>query len=276
MRPQPAPVRVSPEWLALREPADAAARAAELVDLALAKLPVATPLMIHDLGCGTGSMARWLAPRLPGTQHWIMHDLDFDLLAKAAADAPGAGADGSAVTCETRQGDVSLLTTRELAGASLFTASALLDMLTADELERLTSACVAAGCPALLTVSVVGRIDMTPADPLDDVIGKAFDDHQRRVSGDRRLLGPDAVRAAVDSFDRQGAEVIVRASPWYLGAAQTRLAQEWFVGWLGAACEQRPALTALTAVYFDRRMAELADGRLRVTVHHDDLLAFPR
>ncbi len=217
MRPQAAPVQVSSEWLALREPADATARSAELVELAMLHLPVAAPLMIHDLGCGTGSMARWLAPRLSATQHWVLHDRDFDLLAKAAAASPEAGADGSAVTCETRQGDVTLLTTRELAGASLLTASALLDMLTRDELERLTRACVAAGCPALLTVSVVGRVDLTPSDPLDDVIGEAFDAHQRRVSGERRLLGPGAVGAAVDSFNRLGAEVVVRASPWSLG-----------------------------------------------------------
>ena len=50
------------DWLALREPADAAARSAELVD----RLALRPPLLIHDLGSGTGSMARWLAPRLPG------------------------------------------------------------------------------------------------------------------------------------------------------------------------------------------------------------------
>jgi hypothetical protein len=26
--------------------------------------------VIHDLGCGTGAMGRWLAPVLPGPQHW--------------------------------------------------------------------------------------------------------------------------------------------------------------------------------------------------------------
>ena len=41
--------------------------------------------MIHDLGSGTGSMSRWLAPRLPGPQHWVLHDRDADLLARAAA-----------------------------------------------------------------------------------------------------------------------------------------------------------------------------------------------
>ncbi len=54
--------------------------------------------MIHDLGCGTGAMGRWLAPLLPGAQHWVVHDRDADLLALAAAEHPGPAADGAAVT----------------------------------------------------------------------------------------------------------------------------------------------------------------------------------
>ena len=59
-------VRVSPEWLALREPADAAARSAELAERLARHLPAAGRLVIHDLGGGSGAMGRWLAPRLPG------------------------------------------------------------------------------------------------------------------------------------------------------------------------------------------------------------------
>ena len=73
-------VRVSPEWLALREPADAAARSAELAGRLARHLPAAGPLVIHDLGGGSGAMGRWLAPRLPGPQHWVLHDRDVDLL----------------------------------------------------------------------------------------------------------------------------------------------------------------------------------------------------
>ena len=46
-------------------------------------------------------MGRWLAPLLPGAQHWIVHDRDADLLEIAAADLPGSAADGAAVTVET-------------------------------------------------------------------------------------------------------------------------------------------------------------------------------
>ena len=97
-----AAVRVSPEWLDLREPADAAARSAELAERLARHLPAGDRLVIHDLGGGSGAMGRWLAPRLPGPQHWVVHDRDAALLALAVADAPRA----AAVTVEARQSDI--------------------------------------------------------------------------------------------------------------------------------------------------------------------------
>jgi SAM-dependent methyltransferase len=269
-------VRVNPEWLALREPADAAARSTELVDLVAQTLRPVGRTIVHDLACGTGSMSRWLAPRLAGPQHWVLYDWDPDLLRHAAATMPRAAADGAEITFETRSRDITRLDAADLTGASLITASALLDMLTADEVGRVVTACVGATCPALLTLSVIGRVDLTPADPLDHQVASAFNRHQRRTVGGRALLGPDAVGFAVDESTRLGAEVIVRPSPWRLGPAEATLATEWFVGWLGAACEQQPELSAATSRYGDRRRAEAAAGRLGVTVSHDDLLVRPR
>src|ERR1700752_3888106 len=77
--------RVTRRWLALREPADAAARSPELAERLRRVLPSAGRHVIHDLGCGTGAMGRWLAPRLPGPQHWILHDRDAGLLELATA-----------------------------------------------------------------------------------------------------------------------------------------------------------------------------------------------
>ena len=235
------------DWLALREPADAAARSRELVEL----LPPAGSHVIHDLGCGTGSMGRWLAPLLPGPQHWILHDRDPDLLAVAAATGG-----------EPRQSDITRLDPSDLPGATLITASALLDMLTGDELTRLVRLCVDAGCPALLTLSVVGRVELTPADPLDRRVEAAFNDHQRR--GGR--LGPDAPGVAREQFEQLGAQVIARPSPWRLGPAQAELAAQWFSGWVGAAREQDPELAAATGAY----------TRASAVVHHADLLVLPR
>ncbi|GAA2485704.1 class I SAM-dependent methyltransferase [Streptomyces longisporus] len=269
------PPRYAPEWLELREPADAAARAHELLDplrIRLANLPGKAGLVIHDLGCGTGSMGRWLAPRLDGAQHWVLHDRDPYLLHFAAVASPRSAADGSRVSVETRRGDVARLTPDALAGASLVTASALLDVLTREEIEALAAACTGAGCPALLTLSVAGRVELTPSDPMDEEITEAFNAHQRR--GD--LLGPDAITVACEAFSERGATVRVNPSPWRLGPDEAALTAQWLRGWVGAAVEERPELKARAERYLQDRLAACAAGELHVVVHHSDLLALSR
>jgi len=248
-------VRVSPQWLALREPADAAARSAELA-ARLARRVCGGPLVIHDLGGGSGAMGRWLAPRLNAQQHWIVHDHDEGLLGLAAA--PGV---------EPRPSNITRLTRDDLAGASVVTASALLDVLTAGELEPMLAAC--AGRPTLLALTVTGRITLTPPDPLDACIQAAFNAHQRR--GGR--LGPDAAPAAARTLRATGAEVLVRPSPWRLGPAHAGLIVEWLDGWVAAACEQAPGLEA--DEYRARRLAQAGAGALTVIVDHADVLALP-
>jgi hypothetical protein len=266
-------VKTSPEWLVLREPADAAARSAELAERLGQHLPTGGRLVIHDLGGGSGAMGRWLAPRLTGPQHWVVHDRDADLLQLAVAAPPAAAADGAAVTVEARRSDITRLAPGALADASLIVASALLDMLTADELAAMLGACTAIeGCPILLAMTVVGRTALTPADPLDGRIAAAFNAHQRRTTTAGRLLGPDAVATAVEELRRTGAEVLVRPSPWRLDAAHADLMAAWLGGGLAAACEQEPALAGETGAYRDRRLAQAAAGELAVTVEHADLL----
>ena len=262
-------IRVSPDWLDLREPADAAARSRELVRLLCGHLPEDHPLVVHDLACGSGSMGRWLAPLLSGPQRWILHDRDPDLLALAAADSPAG------VAVEARLGDVTRLGPGELAGADLITASALLDLLTERELAALVASCAEAECPLLFTLSVTGRVQLLPADPLDQRVAAAFDEHQRRVTSRGRLLGPDAVDTAVETFRATGAEVVVKPSPWRLATDESSLAAEWFAGWIGAACEQNPTLEADADLYHRRRQREAEAGCLAVTVGHADLLVLP-
>jgi hypothetical protein len=263
VRVSPRRVRVTPEWLGLREPADAAARSAELAERLRLHLATAGRLVIHDLGGGSGAMGRWLAPRLPAPQHWVVHDRDEDLLELAVAEA------STGATVEGRRSDITRVTRDELAGASLVTASALLDLLTAEELSRMLAAC--AGCPMLLALTVAGRVTLTPEEPLDAPMGTAFNAHQRRDS----KLGPDAVSAAVDELRGTGAEVLVQPSPWRLDAARVDLTAEWLDGWVAAACEQEPALAAKAGAYRDRRLAQAFAGELEVTVDHADLLVLP-
>jgi hypothetical protein len=268
-------VRADADWLALREPADATARALEPVALLRRRLPRHRPLVVHDLGSGTGAMARWLAPLLPGPQRWVLHDRDTELLDRAAAHAALLAADGSAVEVETRQDDVSRLTPDDLEEADLLTASALLDMMDAPELDRFVTSCVQASCPVLLTLTVVGRVGLTPPDPLDRLVAAAFNAHQRRTVGARTLLGPDASAAAVAQLSRLGHDVRVRPSPWRLGPAHRALTTAWLTGWVGAAAELRPDLQHVLEPYARRRLAQAEGGALQVRVHHEDVLALP-
>ena len=247
----------SSTWLGLREPADAAARSTELAGLLPG--PIRT---IRDLGCGTGSLGRWLAPQLTGPQHWIMADRDPALLEHAKANMPFP-----AVTVETALGDVTALTAADLAGTDLVTCSALLDLLTEEEVGELAAVCAEARVPALLTLSVTGEVALDPARPEDANIGAAFNEHQRRQAGGRRLLGPDAPPAAQRAFEKAGATVVTRKSPWRIGPDLPGLTAEWLRGWVGAALEQRPDLR------LDDYLADRTGSLPHATIGHVDLLA---
>ena len=243
---------VSPAWLELREPADAAARSAELADALAEHLPPG-PLVIHDLGGGSGSMGRWLAPRLPGPQHWVVHDRDETLLELAVAHPPPGA------TVEARTTDVSRA---DLAGADLVVASALLDILTADELTAVLDA--ARGRPMLFALTVVGRVTLIPADPLDAAMTAAFDDHQRRNG----LLGPDAVAAVGrrGGRDRPAEPVAPRRDA---GRPDRRMARR-----LGRR-RDRAGARARRRLPRPPRGSSSHAGELAVTVDHADLLVLP-
>lgn len=262
------------DWLRLREPADAAARSRELVRLLCPLLP-GDGNTVHDLGSGSGSMCRWLAPLLPGPQRWVLHDRDPALLEAAASEPAPAAGDRTPVTVKITEGDVTRLSVGDLAGATLITASALIDVLSQDELNRLVTTCVGTGVPTLIALNVTGRVELTPPDPLDEALRKAFNAHQRRSTGRGRLVGPAAPRRMSEAFRLHGHRVLVRTSPWLLDADDEALMIEWLNGWIGAALDQRPGLGAHAATYTATRRHQAASGSLRVRVEHVDLLALP-
>ncbi|HJZ37418.1 MAG TPA: hypothetical protein VJ204_14215, partial [Solirubrobacterales bacterium] len=123
--------------------------------------------------------------------------------------------------------------------------------------------------------SVIGSVELIPADPLDHRVAAAFDAHQRRMTERGALLGPDAADFAAQAFRRLGAEVLVSPSPWRLGPTHSALAAEWFTGWVGAAREQDPELSAECEPYARRRLDQASAGNLTVAVGHADLLILP-
>ncbi|MFJ4164168.1 SAM-dependent methyltransferase [Microbacterium sp. NPDC089698] len=264
----------TPSWLALRASADDAARSTELA-VRLVRLLPPGPVVLHELGTGTGGMTRWLAPRLPGPQEWVLRDGDPAILdhldVQEVVDDAGRPIRATVVVEALETLDI-----RAFDGASAVTTSALLDVVTREEAVRIVRACAEGGAPALFSLSVTGAVVLDPADALDAAIGEAFNAHQRRDAAGRRLLGPDAVPVLSQLFSDAGWRVRKAPAPWHLGPADALLIAAWLDGWVGAAVEQRPELAEDARAYLARRADQLARRMLRVTVSHQDVLAWPR
>ncbi|WP_382326590.1 class I SAM-dependent methyltransferase [Hydrogenophaga sp. UC242_50] len=271
----------SADWLQQREPFDTAARDEAARHLQLAARfhamapPAGTPWRVIDLGCGTGANQRWLAPRLGGPQQWLVVDHDAALLRGWQPGASGPGFEAS-IVC--RQLDLARhLDTLPWHAAHLVTASALLDLVSADWLQRLVSHAVAARAAMLFTLSVDGRHDWEPGDPLDSTVGRLFARHQRRDKGFGPALGAAALPALRRALQGSGYRVFSAASDWRihsLESAQAGALHHALVdGIAHAACEQEPASLAALEAWRQRRHANATAGSLRVG--HVDLLALP-
>jgi hypothetical protein len=268
-------LEVSSEWLALREPEDADARSRDLALTAAAML-AAGPIVVHDLGSGTGSMMRHLAPLLPGPQTWILHDWNAELTERAFDGVRPADRDGGPISLQTHTGNLADLRATDLAGASLVTASALLDVLTSREIHAIVDACVGARCPALLALSVTGHVRLIPGDDHDAAFEHAFNAHQLRESEGRHQLGQHGAPVAKGLFTEAGWHTRSTTTTWQLGHRRPRLLREWFHGWVDAAVEQDPGLRAETTRYRQLRTSQIDRGELAAHVRHMDLLAWPR
>lgn len=268
-------VEVSSDWLALREAEDSRARSGALARELPALLPPG-PITVHDLGSGTGSMMRWLAPLLPGPQSWVLRDWNARLTERALQSAPPRDLGGAPVSIRAHDEELERLDAADLTGASLVTASALLDVLTAREAHAIAAACIAIGAPAFLSLSVTGEVELRPWDARDELFESAFNAHQRREVGGRRLLGRHGGPIVHGLFQQAGWNVRTARTTWRLADHEPQLLGEWFDGWVDAAEERSPELREDCAGYRQLRRSQLDAGGLSAFVHHLDLLAWPR
>ena len=261
----------TPDWLALREPVDHRSRAADLM-APLAEWWGARPSQrVLDLGSGTGSNLRYLAPRLPGEQEWTLVDRDAALLDQAtgAAVAIAGVARVKRVPGELDREGLGLVP-----GADLVTASALLDLVTHQWLDQLVASCRGAGSAALLTLTWDGTMTWDDPDSDDALVAEAVRIHQLRDKGMGPALGPAAGQAAERAFRVAGYHTWLRPSPWHLGADDGSLARALIDGWWAAASEQRPEDAPLIRGWAERRRVTAAP-RFGLEVGHVDLLALP-
>jgi len=292
----------SAAWLALREPADHAARSAALVPLVIAALarPPQTAadvseVTVLDLGSGAGSNLRYLAGRLPFSQRWRLVDHDAALLhdalertrrwaessgyeAHASSDSLDLRRDSWHISVNTRRQDLTVLDPALFdAGGEplLVTGAALLDLASHQWLASLVARCAAARAVALFALTYDGRIACEPADADDDLVRQLVNRHQHTDKGFGAAAGPDATTVAATCFDAAGYRVRRAASDWRLGPESVTLQRELVAGWAHAAAEVEPARRVGIEAWRDRRLAHIAGGRSWTTVDHEDLVAWP-
>jgi hypothetical protein len=273
----------SADWLALREPADHAARDPRVQALVEATFAGLDEVSILDLACGAGSNVRAQAPRLPRRQRWRLVDHDEALLAAARA-ALVAWADR--VDCEAplvlRKGDQRLEISLEPIDLAVFdrdvlgdapdlvTTAAFLDLVSATWIEQFCDELERRRLPLYATLSYAGRERWRPAHPADGAMLEAFLRHQMRDKGFGPAAGPRAALLLQDALGRRGYVIERGASPWRLGRSDAGLIRALVEGSAQAVLE-----TALVPEAAVEDWRAFRRGSTSCEIDHVDIFAQP-
>ncbi|MGA0565002.1 class I SAM-dependent methyltransferase [Ancylobacter sp. VNQ12] len=269
-------------WLALREPVDHASRHTGLAAHVRDHFAEHSSLAVVDLGCGTGSNLRALAPSLPLRQRWHLIDGDIDLLAVARqcladwADSANATPTGIELRKDAHRINVSFecadLMIRDLyfadIGAELVTAAALFDLVSKDWLERLVAGAARRRIPLYSVLNYDGIARWRPSVPLDARVIAAFNRHQRGDKGFGPALGPMAGAAFAESLSQHGYAVDSADSPWELAEQDAELIARLADGFAQAATEIEPEGRDVFAEW-----ALMRTEAAQVTIGHRDIFA---
>ena len=240
----------SAQWLALREPADHRARDIALQSLVIHDLERlarmrAGPLKLVDLGSGSGSNLRALAPLLPESQHWTLVDYDPALL-EAARTACIQWADqvvsndaslklvknNKHISIDFRCEDLSSNIEAVLAEpADLITAAAFFDLVAVEWLERF---CGLLSTPLYTVLTYNGIENWTPPESSDAAMLKAFHAHQQTDKGFGAAAGPTAAGVMEKLLRARGFAVSNASSPWQLDTKDRSLIEQLATGSAGA------------------------------------------
>lgn len=249
------------DWLTIRESADDRARCAALLER-LCGWAGEKPLLIADMGGGSGATRRALSPLLPGAR-WRVIDYDSDLL---AAIPPGPDLD-----CV--QADLAAAPEVVFSPApDLITASAFFDLVSEDWIGRFAALLARSRKPLYAALSYDGREEWAPEPAHEAEALNAFHRDMRSDKGFGPSAGPDAHKALAAALRAHGYEVLEGGSDWRLERGRDDVLIEALAAGGAGAREVRAALSPDAL----RRWEEGRRGAQSVLIGHRDLLAFPQ
>lgn len=257
------------DWLALREPVDQRARAARLVDDLSTHLAHAAQPGILDIGCGTGSTWRSLAPRLPSDTRWTLLDYDPGLLAEAERRI------GATETVSFRQFDLNRLEALPLFDVAVVTASALFDLCSADFCSRFAETLARNGTGIYAALNYDGVMEWSIRHPLDGQVAADFNRHQRFDKGFGPALGPDATDHLRHNFETLGYSATIGTSPWTMGPDDAALQTAFLKGLERPLWEIGSLTSDDIRSWLDFRLEKIRDDGSSCVVGHTDILALP-
>lgn len=273
----------SPEWLALREPADVSARNPTVLAACQRYFAQRHSLRICDIGAGTGASVRALADLLPQHQHWTLVDHDSNNLA-AARESLCAWSDAFTSTSGLlilRRGNRHVeINTRVydfgesaedcwLADTDLVTASALLDLTSEAWISGFAAALEKTKTAVLATLTFDGEISSEPAHPLDDAVADAFRTHQNRDKGFGPAAGAASAALLQARLKGAGYKIISGDSAWRIEPSASAFFMQTLNGIADAVRE-----TGLVSNIDAWRRERLSNTRY-LTIGHTDIFAYP-
>jgi SAM-dependent methyltransferase len=285
-------LRFAAGWLALRERLDRAARDTALPQALADRLPRQPRLL--DLGAGTGSLFRFMAPIVGRPQNWIFADADEALLAASLGRTAewarrrgftavlSGGPVKSALSLHTPLGEwriETLATDLEevpqglpQAAVDAVVCSALLDLTSRAWMERLFTAL---RTPFYASMSVDGRDTWLPRHPTDRAVRTAFRRDQRRDKGLGLALGNDAADVALRLLAARGFQTRAATSDWCISRNASDVSARFALMTAQAARQAMPAQAKKFAEWTGARLQQAMKARLAIRIGHRDILAFP-
>ncbi len=274
----------SAEWLALREPIDHRSVSASLRASVAQHFAAHERVRIVDLGCGSGSNLRGLAPYLGAHQHWTLVDWDAGLLAHASAalsqwadesalagDVLSLVSQGKRIEVRFQQADLARNLASVLDSApDLVTAAAFFDLVSADWIDAFCAALKARRLPLYTVLTYDGRERWRPPHEADAEVLAAFHAHQQSDKGFGPAAGPNAVAALAQALSQNGYEVQREPSPWRLAVGDAALITELAKGAVGAVAETGRVAPADIASWLAARTPAHT-----CSIGHEDVFAQP-